>query len=290
VRRDLHEVLRILRPGEGSCNGAAAGHQGSMRVSAMASSAASIPSGCTPVANSEDLNRKRGLKERISDPIVREPDVAEIKVPIQEQIRTSNSVLRWKEAACMARRGERLAVAERAYSFAENPNDTGISAEEAKAVTVVEELAAVQSGGVRPIARSRESGESLSVKPSKLVPRESSTDKVLLFCATMPQHLQLSPHLQLTPINGSEASAEVVLMDSTPKLLDEGSGNEQRGSYSGTARQHFASWKPGRQVRGATALGVNESAQALGELQAADTGTVADAASAGSSAAAETAR
>ncbi len=183
----------------------------------------------------------------------------------------------------MPRRGERLAVAERADSFAENPND--ISAEEAKAVTVVEELAAVQNGDVRPTARSREFGESLSVQPSKLVPRESSTDKVLLFCSTMPQQLQP----RLSPINGSAASAEVVMMDSIPKLLHEGSGNQQRVSFSGTARQHLGSWKLKRQIRGATAAGVNESAQALGELQAA-TETAASAASAGSSAAAEIAR
>jgi hypothetical protein len=254
-----------------------------MRVSAMASSAASIPGGCTPVANSEDLNRERDLKERISDPIVRGPDVAEpeVKVPIQEQIKASESALHLKEASCMPRRGVQFSVTERADSFAENPND--ISAEEAKAVTVVEELAAVQSGGVRPIARSRESGESLSVKPRKLVPGESSTDEVLLCCATIPQNVQLSP------TNGSAANAEVIMMDSIPKLLHEGSGNQQKDFFSGTARQHLGSWKLERQVRGTTAAGVKGSAEALGELQAA-TGTVADAAFAGSSAAAEIAR
>jgi hypothetical protein len=279
VRRDLHEVLRILR--EGSCHGAAARHQGSMTLSAMASSAASIPSGCTAVADSEDLNKERGLKEKISDPIVRGPDIAEINVPIQEQIKASEPVLHWKEAAYMPCHGEQVAVAERADSFAENPDD--VIAEEAKAVTVAEELAAVQSEGVRPIARLREPGDSLSVKPSKRVPRESSTGNVLLFRATMPEHMQLSP------MNGSTASAEVVLMDSSPKLLDQ--GNQQRGSFSGAARQQLGNWKLERQVslRGTTAAGVNEISQAHGMLQAA-TGTVADAAPAGSSAAAETAR
>jgi hypothetical protein len=239
----------------------------------MASSAASIPSGCTPVADSEDLNRKKGLKEIMSDPIVREPDIAEVKLPVQEYFKASESLLHWKEAACMPCSGEQIAVTEQADFFRENPND--ISAEETKAVTVVVELAPVQRGGVRPIARSKEPSATLSVKPSKFVPRESRKDNVLP---------------QLSPINGSAASAEVVMIDSTPKLLDEASGNQQRDSFlvSKTARQHFGSWKLERQVRSTTAAGVNRSAQTLEKLQDA-TGALADAAPAGVSAAAATA-
>jgi hypothetical protein len=212
------------------------------------------------------------LKEIMSDSIVREPDIAEVKLPVQEYIKASESVLHWKEAARMPCRGEQIAVIEQADFFSENPND--ISAEETKAVTVVVELAPVQRGGVRPIARSKEPSATLSVKPSKFVPRESRKDNVLP---------------QLSPINGSAASAEVVMIDSTPKLLDEASGNQQRGSFLvSKTRQHFGSWKLERQVRSTTAAGVNGSAQTLEKLQDA-TGTVADAAPAGESAAAATA-